>query len=104
MGQPVSQSMVKSVVKEMAMTREEFLRMLPHAMAGQAYTLNGASGGTVADAERVIEIVVQERSPRRIGSLTLPVTSIELTLCGYGEAEAAEALRRFDLAYQRGGG
>jgi len=63
-------------------------------------------GGRVVagSGDRRLEITLSAESERRIALLTLPVTHVRLEFIGYGDAEAAAALARFDRGFQRGGG
>ncbi len=51
------------------------------------------------------EIKFQELPARVLGGLlTLPQASVRITIADAADAQAAEFLRRFDIAFQRGGG
>lgn len=91
------------VEKEMAVTRDEFLRTLPRALGTDAYAVDG-SRVVLEDAGRRLEITLTERPVRRIAGLALPVTGVRLAFAGYGAAEAERALARFERHFQRGGG
>ncbi|MDH3476644.1 MAG: hypothetical protein OEM59_23445 [Rhodospirillales bacterium] len=93
-----------AVVKDMAMTLEDFLRGLPSAMTGLDYRVNGHSveAGT---PERRLSIVIEPQPPRRLGGLlAVPRARVTITFEGYDPAAEAEFVERFDRAFQRGGG
>jgi hypothetical protein len=92
-----------TVEKEMSISHNDFFRILPKALDGEDYRVDGnrivaGSGG------RRLEITVSEESRRRIALLSLPVTHVRLDFIGYREDEAAAALAKFDRGFQRGGG
>ena len=87
----------------MALTRADFLRLLPVAVGHAPFRVAGdeilAEGGTVA-----WRIRLEERSGRPFGPVALPVLAVTLSLDG-ATAEDARAFReRFLLGYQRAGG
>lgn len=91
------------VAKEMGITRAEFLRTLARAFPEAAVEVDGDSVGVV-DGVRRLDITLSAESERRIALMRLPTLHVRLAFAGYGAAEAAEALARFDRAFQRGGG
>ena len=56
------------------------------------------------DGGRRLEITLSPERRRTIGLFDLPVTDVRLAFVGYDEAGAEAMLRRFDRAFQRGGG
>jgi hypothetical protein len=91
------------LVRRMSISRREFLRTLPEALGTAGFVACG-DRFTVCAPGRTVEICFHEEAPLRVGSLTLPFARIELRFEGYGEAETAAAVKRFDLYFQRGGG
>ena len=89
--------------KEMGIDHADFLRLLPRALDGLAFTVNG-NRIVIEDGARRLEIILGETSERRIALLTLPVTPVRFEFTGYHADEADAAMRRIDQAYQRGGG
>ena len=92
-----------SVTKEMGINHADFFRILPRALDSTDYTVDGRNI-VFEQGGRRFEIALSEERTRRIASFALPVTSVTITLHGYGEREAEEALRRFDFYFRRGGG
>lgn len=91
------------VSRTMGLTHREFLRSLPAAVAGMAYRVQG-SRIFLSDTGRRVQILLGREQERRLGSLQLPQTRVSLSLEGFSEEERKTFLRRFDLAFQRGGG
>lgn len=89
--------------KEMGTTHREFFRLLPAALGGDEYRVDGRVV-TVGGGGRRLTITLSAEAERRIASLVLPVTHVRLVLTGYPAEEAAAVLARFDRAFQRGGG
>jgi hypothetical protein len=87
----------------MALTHGEFLRSLPHAAGGMAIKADGARI-RLSDPPRRVLIELGPEQRLTLGALTLPQTDVRLFFQGFSEAERLEFLRRFDLAYRRGGG
>ena len=92
-----------ALVRQMALTHKEFLRTLPAASAGWEHDTAGSRMLLSRNGLRV-EIRLGAQRERRIGSLCLPQTEVELRFVGLDEDARRAFLRRFDLAYQRGGG
>ena len=87
----------------MALTRADFLRLLPVAIGNEPYRIEGddivAAGGAIA-----WRIRIEERAGRPFGPVALPVLAVTLTLDGAGGSEARAFVDRFLLGYQRAGG
>jgi hypothetical protein len=93
-----------SVVKDMALTQQEFFRDIGRAMTGLDYRVEGQqvlSGGP----GRGITIALSDLPPRRLSALmVLPRCAVTISFQGYDEAERQAFLAAFDQAFQRGGG
>lgn len=87
----------------MSLSRDEFLRILPRAVAlplmaaGPECRRYGAGTGEVL-------IRFAEAGELRLGALALPVLEVGLDLSGFDPDEERRVLARFDLVFQRGGG
>lgn len=93
----------------MGVAHGEFLRLLPHALGGAAFTerppQSGAARRLVAVAPAgEVTISLAPESARKIASLELPVTEVTLEFRGFTEERRRAFLRRFDLAFHRAGG
>jgi hypothetical protein len=92
------------LVKDMALTFEDFRRGLPAAMAGLDYSLNDRTVST-GDARRGITITVEPLPPRVLGGLLrVERSKVTIVFQGYDESDRASFLECFDRGYQRGGG
>jgi hypothetical protein len=87
----------------MGCTREELLRWLPGATRGAPAAIAGDAIALTVGAGRV-ELELQERPPRRIALLALPVLAVRFRFVGLGEAERVAFLHHFDAYTRRGGG
>lgn len=88
----------------MALTPDEFFQSVALVMQDLAYRVEGLSV-TAGTPERGLVITLRPLPPRRLsGLLSLPHTEVRIAFTGYGAAEQAAFLERFDRAYQRGGG
>ncbi len=91
------------LIRRMALTHTEFLRTLPAATLGWERRIEGPRIMLSRNTHRV-EIHLGQEGEHKIGSLSLPQTDIELCFFGLDNAARHEFLKRFDLAYHRGGG
>jgi hypothetical protein len=86
----------------MALTRAEFLRLLPAAVAASPFRVEGdkivPEGGSPA-----WRIRLEERPPRAFGPVGIPVLAVTLEVDARGAAREA-FVARFLLGYQRAGG
>ncbi len=89
--------------RDMTISHKEFLRLLPKALAGLSYEKSGNVIG-VSSKDGPIEIILGEESTRHLASLALPRTQVSIELTSHSESAAASFIKRFDLAYQKGGG
>lgn len=91
------------IVRPMGLTHVEFMRSLPAAVEGMDCRVEGPHI-EITDAVRRIEIRLGPEQMRYLGSLVLPQTQVNLSFEGFSEEQRKDFLRRFDLAFQRGGG
>jgi hypothetical protein len=87
----------------MGLTHAEFLRTLPTAAPGMSIQ---ADKGCIrlSDPPRLVLVELGPETRRTLGSLVLPETSVRLSFEGFSAEQREVFLRRFDLAYRRGGG
>jgi hypothetical protein len=86
----------------MGLTREDFLRLLPAAVGGAAFVVEGdeiASGGPPA-----WRIGIAPRPGRGFGPVRIPVLAVTLRLEAATPDEAGAFVGRFLLGFQRAGG
>ena len=92
------------VVKDMALTPADFVRLLPRALDGWEYEV-GPGGATIGSAERGVTITLTEMPRRVITSLlSIELSKVEIAFHGLDPTEQADFLWRFDRTFQRGGG
>lgn len=91
------------VEKDMALTREDFARLLPEAVPGLpwrvedgVYRIGGAEGG--------VDIRLAPLPDRRIALIALPRLRVTLSFHGWPAEQRDAFLARFDTAFRRGGG
>jgi len=87
----------------MAITRAEFLRLLPAAVGHAPCRVQGDSV-TAAGEPPAWRIEIAERPGRAFGPVALPVLTVRLMLAGASAEETRAFERRFLLAFQRAGG
>jgi hypothetical protein len=93
-----------TVIKDMALTLEDFHRGLDSAMDGLDFEVNG---GVVRAGDEAHSITIAYKSlPTRVlgGLLEVPRGEVAISFQGYSEDERTAFLQRFDRSYQRGGG
>ena len=90
---------------EMGLDHEEFFRLLPSAVEGRRFTVEGTRVIVEEAPDRRVIIRLEPESLRRLGpTLVLPVTPVEIAFEGFRAADACAFLERFHRHYQRGGG
>ena len=90
-------------VKEMGINHADFFRILPKALDTDDYARTGG-GAVLESGGKRLEISLGPEGKRTIALLAMPVTMVTMRFTGYGEAELAETMKRFDLYFRRGGG
>ena len=96
-------SEVVRVRRDMGCTRAEFMGWLAGATRGAPLRING-SGATVSLPGGSVQITLDEKPPRTIGALSLPVLGTTFAFDGLDPAAREDFLRFFDLYTRRGGG
>ncbi len=92
------------ITKDMGFTPGEILRLLPRALEGWDYAVEGA-GAAFGNAEKGGRMTWRELPARRLGlNFVVPRCQVELRLHGLNQAEQSAFLLQFDRSYQRGGG
>lgn len=95
--------MSDTLTRVMGCSHPEFHRSVRSLLAGREWE-RGDGGYRLRAGAGWVSIVPGEESVRRIASLVLPLTPVTLEFVGLSMDERAEFLRRFDIAFQRGGG
>ena len=92
-----------TIEKEMAVTHTDFYRLLPNVLRGEDITVEGTRVRIEGTAGTwTIDLGLE--GERRIALLVVPRTSVTLTFEDYSTENREDALKRFDRAFQRGGG
>jgi hypothetical protein len=94
---------LKRIRYEMNITRSEFERLLPAAVAHAAFAVEGGDYVSMAGPPRWRVRLGPERI-RRIALIRLPLRDVEIELEGFDDAGAEAFRKRFDLYFQKGGG
>lgn len=95
---------VRVVEKTMGIGHEDFLRLLPMALAGLTYRVEAGPRILATAPQGRVTIDLGPEGTRAIANLSLPATKVTLTFEEMDEPAQAALLTRFDRAYQRGGG
>ncbi len=91
------------LTREMSITHKEFLRLLPLAVQGASVSRRDNRLTIKTTAGRVT-ITLAPETTRQLGLLEFPVTTVTMEFHDCNPSEQEAFLKRFDLAYQRGGG
>lgn len=99
---------VVEVVKEMGLGAADFFRLLPRALAGMDYGIEGGriDGARVETAlrGRRLAIAAEPLADRRIAALVVERCRVTLAFHGWRAEDRLAFLARFDRAYHKGGG
>lgn len=91
------------ISREMAITLTEFLRILPAALGHDRFVMRRRECHIEYGDGRVL-IRLGTTDERRIGSVALPVTTVEFCFEGVDDPSRSVFMERFDRYFQRGGG
>ena len=94
---------VLALAQDMTISHESFLRLLPAAVGGTPFEIEGNDIRSI-DAGRGWRISVTPLPELRVGTIVLPRQHVEIRLTGYDESRTRAFLGRFELHYRRGGG
>ncbi len=87
----------------MSISHKEFLRLLPRAVKGAAITRQD-NRIIITTGTGQVTITLAPETIRKLSLLEFPVTTVTMEFHDFNPSEQAAFLKRFDLAYQRGGG
>jgi hypothetical protein len=87
---------------DMTLDRAEFLRLLPDAVGGEAFT--EGDGYEHREPDRRWRIRLVPLPPFQLGAVALARLRVELGFEGYAPAQVDDFLARFLAHFQRGGG
>lgn len=104
MSLPVPPPSTLLVEKQMTLSTGEFAKSMA-AFAGDDVVINDGRATVAVDGAGVAVITYEPLPPRRVGGLLdLPQAKVTITLSGVAPAASDAFLKRFDIAFQRGGG
>ena len=89
--------------REMGCTRAEFMAWLPGATRQAPFQIDGEVVTVVIHGGHV-EISLEQKPPRRIALIELPVLGVSFRFRGLDELARDDFLAHFDLYTRRGGG
>ena len=87
----------------MTISHQDFRRLLPKALGGIPVAEKGQRF-TVETENGEVTILLGPEEVRKLASLALPRTLVSIDLSSHSQEQAEKFIRRFDLAYQKGGG
>lgn len=87
----------------MTISRSEFMRLLPAAVAGTSFEAREQEI-VHSDAVRGWRISIEPLSDLALGPVRLPRQRVSFEFAGHSQAEMEAFLRRFDLYFARAGG
>lgn len=90
-------------VREMGLDHRDFFRLLPRAMDGYPYQVDGVSVRAEL-GEGTVDIEIGPEQRRQIALLALPYCEVSFTFENVTLSEQQTFKAHFDLHYQRGGG
>jgi len=94
---------MRTLKKQMALTRKMFLDSLPRALDSDAYEMDG-DVVTLNQGSRTFKITFVEQANFKLGGFAIPRADVTLELLGYSDEDADVAVARFDRYFHRGGG
>ena len=94
---------VLTLHREMSCTRAEFMAWLPGATRQAPFQIEGGVV-TVITHGGSVQISLEEKPPRRIALIALPVLGVTFRFRGLDELTRDDFLAHFDLYTRRGGG
>jgi len=95
-----------SIHKEMGINHADLFRLLPTAVKPYQFTVSEKQINITGEDRSARSVVINysKERVRKIASMEIPVTDLELVFTGFDEDQIQDFLQRFDQTYQRGGG
>ena len=91
------------VTREMGISHSDFFRIFPAVIDRQPFE-RIADGVRYADRDRRLTIALSPEAHRRLGKLSIPLTTLRFEFNGYTGDEVEQFMERFDRHFHRGGG
>ena len=89
---------------EMGITHADFLRVFRMLVAPEEVTMSGLTLATVWTPDRCLTVVLSAQRLRTIAGLSLPSLDARLQFSSWPEGAVESFMKRFDRAFQQGGG
>lgn len=89
---------------QMSISHQEFMRLLPVAIAERPYLKKGNMIYINETEQREVAIHLSEEGEHKIAMLCLPSTTVTFNFSGYDKQEEESFLTYFHKRFQRGGG
>jgi len=99
----VIEGQVPALCQEMSISRAAFLRCLPAAVDGVAFS-DAGTDISYCEGGKGWRIAVTPLSDLVLGAIRLPRQRVEIFLTGYDATATRRFLDRFELYFRRGGG
>ena len=90
--------------REYGCTQDEWLRWMPEAVHGHAWSQPQTDGLVVEIGSGTLSLYWNVLPPRAIALIRLPRMTVHFRFSGVSEDERKAFMKRFDLHLQRGGG
>ena len=92
-----------TVHKEMGLTHDDLLRLLPVLAQPYVFTVSEQQI-VISNNDQIVTIDYSIERTRKIASFELPVTDVNIVFTGFDQQQVKEFITKFDRVYQRGGG
>ena len=94
----------ESFSREYGCTQDEWLRWMPEAVHGHAWTQPQTDSLVVVIGSGTLHLEWKVLPPRSIALIRLPRMTVNFRFSGVNDDESIAFMKRFDLHLQRGGG
>ena len=94
---------VSNIVKDMGITHADFFRMLPNAVGDRNCQIRKDGATLIRGKERIL-ISMGPEQERRIAMIRLPHVMVSFSFEAMTAEQVQAFIKRFDRAFQRGGG
>ena len=95
--------MLKTIEREMTITHKDFYRILPKALRNRKFKINNNTI-RINMGNGLVKIELKPERKRKIGSLVLTVTNINIIFEDISSEVREVFCKAFDRSYQKGGG
>lgn len=96
--------MTAALTREVAITRDEFLRQLPDAIDGRQFNVDGDTITVDDDGSKQVIITLTEQETVQQGELELPRQQVDFEFKNFSDEEARMFMQTYDDHKMRVGG